>query len=554
MTGGNVLVSSLKQQGVTHLFGYPGGSVLSLFDAMYDQQFNCILVRHEQGAAHAAEGYAKVTGKTGVLCVTSGPGASNAVTGIADAMMDSVPMVVFTGQVGRRVIGSEAFQELNTIGVTKPIVKANFQIQDVNRLQATIAEAFALAQAGRKGPVLIDVPKDILDETTSFEAEAPKQAVPKQANFPTKVLEAAMQALSQAKRPIALVGAGVSAALATKEFNEFIHNWQLPVVSTLLGLGTVSNQDPLFLGMGGMHGTYAANMALANTDFIVNIGSRFDDRLIPKPDHYTDDKTILHIDIDPKELNKTLVTEFAINADAKVALTAMNKVVTVKPDTAAWKQTTRMWAQTKPESVKKTQTKQGFDPLTVIRSVGKITRGRATVVTDVGQHQMWVAQAYPFTHSKQLVTSGGLGTMGYGLPAAIGAKFAHPERETVLFVGDGGFQMTSEELEVIAAENLNIKIFLMNNHALGMIRQWQDQFYDQHRYKSLFEHQPDFSTLMRAYGLNYQKLAPDGDLDQQLQAIFADQQTTLIEVTIPTDEQVYPMVAPGHANNDMFGV
>ncbi|KRM75871.1 biosynthetic-type acetolactate synthase large subunit [Secundilactobacillus collinoides] len=552
-TGARILVDTLRQQGVTQLFGYPGGTILSLFDAMYDRAFNITIVRHEQGATHAAEGYAKATGKTGVVSVTSGPGASNAVTGIADAMMDSVPMVVFTGQVGRKVLGTEAFQELNTMDVTKPIVKANFQIMDVNDLQTTINDAFELAQSGRKGPVVIDLPKDVLDETAEFQPTPEPHAAPDQ-SFDTATLEDGMQALSKAKRPIAIVGAGTAASGGAEKFNEFIHNWQLPVVSTLLGLGTVTDSDPLFLGMGGMHGTYAANMALAETDFIVNVGSRFDDRLVPKPAGYADDKTILHIDIDTKELNKTFATQFAVQADAKAALTAMTASSAAKPDTTDWRARTEEWATTHPNRAESAQNAPGFDPQAVIAAAGKATNGDATVVTDVGQHQMWVAQAYPFTRTKQIITSGGLGTMGYGLPAAIGAKFANPDKDVILFVGDGGFQMTSEELEVIANEDLNIKIFLLNNHALGMIRQWQDQFYSQHRYKSLFDRQPNFDKLMAAYDLQYQKLSPDEDLDEQMTKIFADTHATLIEVTVPVDEQAYPMVAPGHTNDDMFGM
>ncbi|WP_282801715.1 biosynthetic-type acetolactate synthase large subunit [Secundilactobacillus kimchicus] len=554
MTGADVLVSSLRQQNVTHLFGYPGGTILSLMDAMYGQQFELILVRHEQGAAHAAEGYAKTTGKTGVLCVTSGPGASNAVTGIADAMMDSVPMVVFAGQVGRGALGTEAFQELNVMAVTRPIVKANYQVRDITDLQPTITQAFELAQSGRKGPVLIELPKDVLDETTQFSRVLDSPTSPAGSPIDTSTLQAGLTALSHAQRPIAIVGAGVGAANATEAFNDFIHKWQLPVVATLLGLGTVATTDPLFLGMGGMHGTYAANMALADTDFIVNIGSRFDDRLIPKRDGYAANKTIMHIDIDPKELNKTFDTEYAVQADAQAALEIMLASQAPRPETTAWRAKTQANKQTHPTRAASATAQSGFDPLAVIAAVGEATSGNATVVTDVGQHQMWVAQAYPFSRPNQIVSSGGLGTMGYGLPATIGAHFGQPDKPTVLFVGDGGFQMTSEELDVISAENLNIKIFLMNNYALGMIRQWQDEFYDHHRFKSLFNQQPDFEKLAAAYGLQYRQLSPAASLTDQMTAIFEDPAAMLINVQIPVDEQAWPMVAPGHRNDDMIGM
>lgn len=553
-SGAAILVDSLKQQGVDKIFGYPGGVILGLFDAMYDDDFNCILVRHEQGATHAAEGYAKATGKTGAVIVTSGPGASNTITGIADAMMDSVPLVVFTGQVGHAVLGTEAFQELDIMGVSKPIVKANFQPKNVTELQQTIKRAFEIAQEGRKGPVLIDLPKDVLGGEATFDPDAKAQPEAKGQDFSTETLEAGLKALSQAKKPIAIAGGGITLSEATDEFNEFIHKWQLPTVSTLLGLGNMKDDDPLFLGMGGHHGTYASNMALAETDFIVNIGSRFDDRLVPTPAGYTDGKTILHIDIDTKELNKTFETKFAVNADAKAALKAILASDTQPGDTSEWRKTTAEWRGTKPERAKGADQPETFDPEEVIAATGRATNGDATVVTDVGQHQMWAAHAYPFNRPRQIITSGGFGTMGYGLPAALGAKLARPDKETILFVGDGGFQMTSEELEVAATENINIKIFLLNNNVLGMIRQWQGAFFGQHYYRSEFHQQPDFEKLMEAYGLKYRKLSKDEDLDAQMKDIFADPTTTLIEVPVSDAEQAYPWVTPGHKNNEMIGM
>lgn len=553
-TGAEILVDALNEQNVEFLFGYPGGAVLPLYDALYTKSFSNVLTRHEQGAVHAAEGYAKTTGKTGVVCVTSGPGAGNVVTGIADAQMDSVPLVVFTGQVTRSAIGTNAFQELDIVSVTKPITKANFQVQNVEDLHSVVTKAFKLAQSGRKGPVLVDLPKDVTADSAIFEEAAKRtkaMSKPRLGKTQKETITKALNALSNAAKPIVVVGAGVAASGATKEFNQFVQNWELPVVTTLLGLGTFPSDDPLFLGMGGMHGSYAANMALDESDFILNIGSRFDDRMVPRAADFADQKTIVHIDIDTHELNKILHADYAVEADAKAALQDMNSRPVDKPQIPAWHQLTTDWQDQHPDSVK--PGKGEFDPHEVVRAVGKATNGDAIVVTDVGQHQMWAAQAYPFKHSRQLVTSGGLGTMGYGLPAAIGAKFGNQDRDVVLFVGDGGFQMTSEELEVLAAENLNVKIFLMNNHALGMIRQWQDAFYSNHRSKSLFDHQPDFKKLAAAYDINYQRLDPEIPLEQQLNDVFDDPKSTLVEVQVPVTEQVYPMVAPGHANRDMIG-
>ncbi|MCH4171672.1 MAG: biosynthetic-type acetolactate synthase large subunit [Lactobacillus sp.] len=555
LNGSEILVQALVRNRVDLLFGYPGGAVLPVYDSFYTDSFANILTRHEQGAVHAAEGYAKTTGKTGVVCVTSGPGASNAMTGIADAMLDSVPLVVLTGQVATSVIGTNAFQELDIISMTKAITKANFQPKRVEDLAAILDQAFAIAQSGRKGPVVVDLPKDVmsayLDSEQTSSKQATKSATPL-APQQKAMLAEILQGLQQASKPLILVGAGVSAAGATEVFRQFLNQWQVPVVSTLLGLGTVPSDDPNFLGMGGMHGTYAANMALHECNFLLNIGARFDDRLVPNPKLFAQDAVIAHIDVDPRQIGRIVPTRYGVTGDAKTALDYLVQAPAPKAATSAWQHLLTLRKTQHPYSYRKSQ--QQLKPQEVIEAVGRITHGDAIVTTDVGQHQMWAAQYYPYQHPKQLITSGGLGTMGFGIPAAIGAKIANPQKTVVLFVGDGGFQMTSEELEVLTNEHLVIKIILLNNKTLGMVRQWQDEFYQHRRSQTVFSHQPNFADLAHAYGIGYSRLTKGCQLDETLTEIFAKPESTLIQVDIPSDEQVYPMIAPGHANNDMMGL
>lgn len=553
ISGAEFLIDALVDHNVEMLFGYPGGAVLPIYDTLLTSSFRNILTRHEQGAAHAAEGYAKVTGRTGVILVTSGPGASNAITGIADAMMDSIPLVVLTGQVGTAAIGTQAFQELDVLSMTKSVTKANFQIRNSEEIADVLDQAFSIAQSGRKGPVVVDLPKDMMAQVNNdqrgFACRSTKPCSLNQVQ--TQDLDEILNQLSQAKRPLLLLGAGVSSAKAGFLAREFAHNWRLPTVSTLLGLGILEKSDPLFLGMGGMHGSYAANMAFQECDFLMNIGSRFDDRLVPNPKKFAPLAKIAQVDVDSQEINKIVSTQYSVVADAKSVLEYLNE----QPS----KQTSKDWLKTTSQNKAlhdfKYQTdKELLKPQEVIEEIGRITDGDATIVTDVGQHQMWVAQYYPFKRPNQLVTSGGLGTMGFGIPAAIGAKFADPDHQVVLFVGDGGIQMTSEELEVLAVEKLNVKIVLLNNQALGMVRQWQDEFYDKRRSQTVFTHQPDFDKLAQAYAMAYYRLNKTDDLHEKLTEIFKTEGPALIEVSIPELEQVYPMVAPGSANDEMLGL
>lgn len=553
ISGAESLIRSLVDHNVEVLFGYPGGAVLPIYDTFYTSSFRNILMRHEQGAAHAAEGYAKVTGKTGVICVTSGPGASNAITGIADAMMDSTPLVVLTGQVGTESIGTHAFQELDILSMTKAVTKANFQVKDYSKLSNTLDRAFEIAQSGRKGPVLVDLPKDVMSAVYSDNSvEYKKNSKNLLSDDQKSQLDTILSKLRQAKKPLLLLGAGVGAANAGLLAAEFAYQWQVPVVSTLLGLGVLKNNDPLFLGMGGMHGSYAANMAFQECDFLLNIGSRFDDRLVPNVEKFAPYAEVAHIDVDPQEIDRIVHTKYSATADAKLALEYMTSFPAESRSTRKWLEKTQKNKARHPFKYKKE--KNLLKPQEVIEAVGEVTHGQATVVTDVGQHQMWVAQYYPFHYPRQLVTSGGLGTMGFGLPAAIGAKYANPDKDVVLFVGDGGIQMTSEELEVLAAEKLNIKIILLNNKTLGMVRQWQDEFYDQRRSQTVFAHQPDFEKLSEAYGISYYELDKSDNLETKFQDLFSKSEPALINVTIPSFEQVYPMIAPGCANDDMLGL
>lgn len=554
-SGSKILIDALLQQNVEMIFGYPGGAVLPLYDALYDGEIPHILTRHEQGAVHAAEGYAKATGKPGVVVVTSGPGATNAITGIADAMSDSVPMVIFTGQVMTDGIGKDAFQEADVVGLTMPITKNNYQVRDTNELPRIIKEAFHIATTGRKGPVVIDLPKDMtiieVDDSSEVILDLPSyQPTVKPNKLQVKKM---MDALAVAKKPLVLVGAGVLHAGASKELVEFIETYQIPTLSSLLGLGAVPVENPLFLGMGGMHGSFAANMALTECDLLINIGSRFDDRLASAPKEFAPNAVIAHIDIDPAEIGKIIDTQIPIVADAKETLKECLKTKVDCVDTSDWKKLNLSRKERHPFTYDKEQTDE-IKPQKVIEYIGKLTNGEAIVATDVGQHQMWSAQFYPFKHEKQLITSGGLGTMGYGVPAAIGAKLGQPDKEVVLFVGDGGFQMTNQELAILNEYNIPIKVVILNNQSLGMVRQWQESFFNSRRSESVFSSQPDFVKLAEAYHIKGVRITNPETLETELAEAFKENGPILIEVMVSTTEHVLPMVPAGKPNYQMLGV
>ena len=552
-TGSDLVLETLRDLGIDTIFGYPGGAVLPFYDAIYNfKGIRHILGRHEQGCLHEAEGYAKSTGKLGVAVVTSGPGATNAITGIADAMSDSVPLLVFTGQVARAGIGKDAFQEADIVGITMPITKYNYQVRETADIPRIITEAVHIATTGRPGPVVIDLPKDVSALETDFiyspEVNLPSYQPTLEPN--DMQIKKILKQLSKAKKPVLLAGGGISYAEAAVELNEFAERYQIPVVTSLLGQGTIATSHPLFLGMGGMHGSFAANIAMTEADFMISIGCRFDDRLTGNPKTFAKNAKVAHIDIDPAEIGKIISADIPVVGDAKKALQMLLAEPTVHNNTEKWiekvtKDKNRVRSYDKKERV--------VQPQAVIERIGELTNGDAIVVTDVGQHQMWTAQYYPYQNERQLVTSGGLGTMGFGIPAAIGAKIANPDKEVVLFVGDGGFQMTNQELAILNIYKVPIKVVMLNNHSLGMVRQWQESFYEGRTSESVFDTLPDFQLMAQAYGIKNYKFDNPETLAQDLEVITEDV-PMLIEVDISRKEQVLPMVPAGKSNHEMLGV
>ena len=552
-SGSDLVLETLRDLGIDTIFGYPGGAVLPLYDAIYNfKGIRHILGRHEQGCLHEAEGYAKSTGKLGVAVVTSGPGATNAITGIADAMSDSVPLLVFTGQVARAGIGKDAFQEADIVGITMPITKYNYQVRETADIPRIITEAVHIATTGRPGPVVIDLPKDVSALETDFiyspEIDLPSYQPTLEPN--DMQIKKILKQLSKAKKPVLLAGGGISYAEAAAELNEFAERYQIPVVTSLLGQGTIATSHPLFLGMGGMHGSFAANIAMTEADFMISIGCRFDDRLTGNPKTFAKNAKVAHIDIDPAEIGKIIAVDIPVVGDAKKALQQLLAEPIVRNNTEKWiekvtKDKNRVRSYDKKERV--------VQPQAVIERIGELTEGDAIVVTDVGQHQMWTAQYYPYQNERQLVTSGGLGTMGFGVPAAIGAKIANPDKEVVLFVGDGGFQMTNQELAILNIYKIPIKVIMLNNHSLGMVRQWQEAFYDGRTSESVFDSLPDFQLMAQAYGIKNYKFDNPETLEKDLEVITEDV-PMFIEVDISRKEHVLPMVPAGKSNHEMLGV
>ncbi len=550
VSGSKAVILSLLEEGVDTILGYPGGAIMPIYDALYDYQdrIKHILVRHEQGAAHAAEGYAKITGRAGVCFATSGPGATNLITGIADAMIDSVPLVCITGQVSSPLLGTDAFQESDVIGISMPITKWNFQITSADEIPGAIAQAFYIAQTGRPGPVLLDITKDAQFGELDFEYKKCtkiRSYLPEIPVDPFSVKEAA-ELIDQAKKPLLLFGQGVIISQAEKELLEFVEKTGIPAAWTLLGLSALPTDHPLNVGMLGMHGNYGPNIKTNEADLIIAVGMRFDDRVTGKVSAYANKAKIIHLDIDPAEVSKIIKADVAVIGDAAKSLRML--IANVKPNShAAWVQEFRDADKIEYEKVISKDifpTKPGMTMGEVVRMVSEKTNQEAILVTDVGQHQMIAARYFGFRKSRSFVTSGGLGTMGYGLPASMGAQLAAPDRTVVAMIGDGGFQMTLQELGTIAQNKLPVKIVILNNHFLGMVRQWQQLFFEK-RYSFTELSNPDFITIAKGFGISGTKVDERGSLAAAVQQMLDHQGPFLLEVTIEKEDNVFPMMPAG---------
>lgn len=546
ITGSEVLLRGLLQEGAECVFGYPGGNVLYIYDAMVHQpEFKHILTRHEQGAIHAADGYARSTGKVGVCIATSGPGATNLVTGIATAYMDSVPIVIITGNVSTTVMGTDAFQEADIHSITMPITKHSYMVRDVHDLPRIIHEAFYIANTGRKGPVLIDIPKDVTNQRMVYRpADTIQLRGYHGAPEPNPAeMDALLQAIAEARKPVIIAGGGVVYSNASKELIEFVHATRIPVTTTLLGLGGFPSDDEMWLGMLGHHGVYAANMAVQNADLIISIGSRFDDRVTMKLDGFAPQaKRIAHIDIDPAEIGKNVKTDLACIGDIKHVLAYANTKAQAA-QTGTWLEQLQEYQIQHP--LRYTDSVTEIKPQYVLEMINETTQGDAIITTDVGQHQMWTAQFYRFKHPRSLITSGGLGTMGFGLPAAIGAKVGNPDRLVISINGDGGIQMCAQEMAICAIHQIPVKIVVLNNQVLGMVKQQQELMYER-RYSQIdLSGSPDFVKLAEAYGIKGLRATNKAEASEVWLEALQTTGPVLVEFVIPTNENVYPMVLAG---------
>ncbi len=561
MNGAQAVVASLEAEGVDLIFGYPGGQAIKIYDALYDsKQLHHVLARHEQGAVHEADGYARATGKVGVVIVTSGPGATNTVTGIATAYMDSVPLVVVTGQVPRGVIGTDSFQESDIVGITMPVVKHSFLVQSTEELTTTFREAFHIASSGRPGPVLIDIPSDILSEQMTFE-------YPDEVNIPSyrptyrgnaKQIRAAVQRIKRAERPVLYVGGGVVTSDATDELVKLADSLQLPVVTTLMGKGAFPASNALNFGPVGMHGSKYANLAMTESDLIICCGARFSDRVTGKVSQFAPHAEVIHIDIDPAEIGKIREAQIPIVGDLKGVLASINESIAknaAEPITGPWIQQINEWKARFPFY------QSGMDevagtivPETVMQKLSeKLDPANSIVVTEVGQHQMWAAQFIDREKPRTFISSGGLGTMGFGFPAAIGAAFGCPSSQVVCVAGDGSFQMNSQEMATAAINGVPVKVLILDNRALGMVHQWQKLFYGERFSSTVLAANPDFVKLADAYCWESRRIDKPEEVDAALDEMLASDKPYLLDVAIPADQNVFPMVAPGSAMSDVLG-
>ncbi|MBR4898496.1 MAG: biosynthetic-type acetolactate synthase large subunit [Prevotella sp.] len=562
ITGREALMRALQAEGVKTIFGYPGGSIMPVYDSLYDytrgekKAFNHVLVRHEQGAVHAAQGYARVSGEVGVTIVTSGPGATNTLTGVADAMLDSTPIVVIAGQVGINALGTDAFQEVDLVGLAQPISKWSYQIRHADDVAWAVSRAFYIARSGRPGPVVLDFPKNAQTHTCEWSGPAHVDFVRSYVPYPTpddSAISEAARLLNESKRPLALVGQGVELGNAHNELLELIEKADIPVGRTLLGLSALSSRHPLNKGMLGMHGQYSLNMKTQEADVIIAIGMRFSDRVTGLPSTYARQAKIIHLDIDKAEIDKCIKTDVAVIGDCKVTMPAITRLLK-KNDHTEWKQSFDAYAQMEQQQVVEPAIHPKDGPLLmgeVVNAVAEATKGEAILVTDVGQNQMLSARYFHYNRKRSIVTSGGLGTMGFGMPAAIGATFGAPDRTVCMFCGDGGFQMNLQELGTIMEQQAPVKMILLNNNYLGNVRQWQDMFWEQRRSFTPMLN-PQYRLIAEAYAIPYSLVTDRADLNAAVSRMLSTDGPFILECAIKEDADVMPMTAPGKSVDEMM--
>ncbi len=558
LTGAQILMKTLQEEGVDTIFGYPGAATIDIYEELSKTRIRHILVRHEQGAVHAADGYARVSDRVGVCLVTSGPGATNTVTGIASAYMDSIPLVVLCGQVPTHLIGNDAFQEVDIVGITRPCTKHNYLVNQTEDIARVIKEAFHIARSGRPGPVLVDLPKDVIKRSISY---APPQSLRLRSYNPTyrpskKQLQKVVELIKQAQRPVIFAGGGVILSKSADRLTEFARKTRIPVTASLMGLGAFPGSDPLWLGMLGMHGTYRANMSIAGCDLLIAVGARFDDRVTGKTDAFAAQAQIVHIDIDPTSIRKNVPVSIPVVGDCGLALDILNhlidelKLEDLSQKRQPWFDQIENWKRTTPLAYN-TQCAM-IKPQFVVEKLYELTRGNAIIATEVGQNQMWTAQYYHFDRPHRFLTSGGLGCMGYGLPAAIGAQIACPDQLVVDVAGDGSIQMNIQELATAVQYQLPVKVVILNNRCLGMVRQWQELFHDKNYVSTQMEHAPDFVKLAEAYGAMGLRAVKPAEVETVLRKGLAAPRTVIMEFLVDPEECVYPMVPAGAPISEML--
>ena len=561
ITGSQAIVKCLQEEGVTTIFGYPGGAVLDLYDALMDADIINVLVRHEQGAVHAADGYSRTTGKVGVALLTSGPGATNGVTGIATAYMDSIPLVVLTGQVPLHLIGNDAFQEVDIVGITRPCTKHNYLVSKKDDIVPIIREAFHIAKTGRPGPVLVDLPKDLMAGLLTYPEKKPVHIQSYQPNYEPHIgqINKACKLIMKARKPVLYVGGGVILSNSSEELTELATKLHIPVTMTLMGLGAFPGTHPLSMGMLGMHGSYTANMAVAQADLLISVGARFDDRVTGRLDDFATNAKIIHIDIDPTSISKNVKVDIPIVADCKLALQAMNVWFSKEPSFSGsdqqaklqpWAATLHEWTTAHPMTYKDDETL--IKPQYVVQMLEELTGGDAIITTEVGQNQMWAAQFYRFNKPRHFVSSGGLGTMGFGLPAAIGAQMAFPDKTVIDVAGDGSIQMNIQELATARQFNCPVKIAILNNNYLGMVRQWQELFYNKRYSSTVMDVVPDFVALAKAYGAVGLRATKRSEVVPVIKEALATKNLVIMDFVINREEGVYPMVPAGKSTTEML--